>query len=89
MEKELKTINEDDLAKVTGGSTSYDLTSGAMLMLLVTRYYKDGYTLEQTLDEIKKQIKGTDYNYYETIGIVYELWGTLEKEYPDRNISFL
>ena len=84
MEKEMKAISDDELAKITGGS--YDFGFALGFSLLVTRYYKEGYTLEQTMEEIKKQMQGTEYNYLELIGITYEIWGTLEEKYPDRNV---
>ena len=86
MEKENKVISEDELTKVTGGSSNLSITFVTNLMLLVTRYYKEGYTLEQTIEYVKSQIQGTEYNYYEIIGLVYDIWQRLEKEYPDRNI---
>ena len=61
MEKETKAISDDELAKITGGT--YDFGFALGYSLLITRYYKEGYTLEQTLEELKKQIQGTEYNY--------------------------
>ena len=72
MSKDVKQLNDDALKEVTGG----DLNGfqAVLIAIMVGECKKNGLTLDEAVKEITSVYKEKNTDYFEAVGLVYELW---------------
>ena len=72
MSKDIKQLNDDTLKEVAGGDL--DGFQATLIALMVGECKKNGLTLDETIKKITSVFKEKNTDYFEAVGLIYELW---------------
>ena len=72
MSKDIKQLNDDALKEVAGGDL--DGIQATLIAIMVKECKENGMTLDETIKKISSAFKEKNTDYFEAIGLIYELW---------------